>query len=378
MHKYKVSVIICFFNSAETLDAMIKDAVNQTLKDKEIILIDDGSYDGSLEIAEKYANKYSFIKIFSQKNMGLSASRDKGLSEAQGEYVIYWDGDDSVESTMLEVLYNRAKADNSDVVCSQFYIYFLAINVKRKSLLPFPNYPLTGKEAFKNLLFTVYATFGKKNFVVGTLWDKLIRRELILKNNIRQQNVVFEDIVFVMQIFLKASKVSFVNNYFYTNFQRMGSMSSSISVLHKSKLSLNTMETLLKREGIFNECEHLYKRFFLQFYYFISFKQIYIISWNIPDKLVYRAYKEKLISVLDEIKGLSEFQDCYEYVKSFGFNEIQILPRIMLKVWNFSSSLYVNFSIFIYKFFIKNCFCIFNLIIFYVLIFNLLRSVYGY
>ncbi len=354
MHKYKVSVIICFFNSAETLDAMIKDAVNQTLKDKEIILINDGSYDGSLEIAEKYANKYSFIKIFSQKNMGLSASRDKGLSEAQGEYVIYWDSDDSVESTMLEVLYNRAKADNSDIVCSQFYVYFLAINVKRKSLLPFPNYPLTGKEAFKNLLFTVYASFGRKNFVVGTLWDKLIRRELILKNNILQQNVVFEDIVFVMQIFLKASKVSFVNNYFYTNFQRMGSMSSSISVLHKAKLSLNTIETLLKKEGVLNEYQHLYKKFFLQFYYFISFKQIYIISWNIPDKLVYRAYKEKLISVLDEIKGLSEFQDYYEYVKNFGFNEIQILPRIMLKIWNFSSRLYVNFSIFIYKLFIKN------------------------
>nr|WP_267917053.1 glycosyltransferase family 2 protein [Borreliella garinii] len=354
VHKYKVSVIICFFNSAETLDAMIKDAVNQTLKDKEIILINDGSYDGSLEIAEKYANKYSFIKIFSQKNMGLSASRDKGLSEAQGEYVIYWDSDDSVESTMLEVLYNRAKADNSDIVCSQFYVYFLAINVKRKSLLPFPSYPLTGKEAFKNLLFTVYAGFGRKNFVVGTLWDKLIRRELILKNNICQQNVVFEDIVFVMQIFLKAAKVSFVNNYFYTNFQRMGSMSSSISVLHKAKLSLNTIETLLKKEGVLNEYQHLYKKFFLQFYYFISFKQIYIISWNISDKLVYRAYKEKLISVLDEIKGLSEFQDYYEYVKNFGFNEIQILPRIMLKIWNFSSRLYVNFSIFIYKLFIKN------------------------
>lgn len=77
-------LLLFVFNSSETLDAIIKDAVNQTLKDKEIILIDDGSYDGSLEIAEKYANKYSFIKIFSQKNMGLSASRDKGLSEAQG------------------------------------------------------------------------------------------------------------------------------------------------------------------------------------------------------------------------------------------------------------------------------------------------------
>ncbi len=148
---------------------MIKDAVNQTLKDKEIILINDGSYDSSLEIAEKYANKYSFIKIFSQKNMGLSASRDKGLSEAQGEYVIYWDSDDSVESTMLEVLYNRAKADNSDIVCSQFYVYFLAINVKRKSLLPFPNYPLTGKEAFKNLLLLFMRVLEGKILLVGNV-----------------------------------------------------------------------------------------------------------------------------------------------------------------------------------------------------------------
>ena len=265
MHKYKVSVIICFFNSDKTLELIIKDAVNQTLRDKEIILVNDGSYDNSLQIAQKYADKYDYIKIVNQKNKGIAASRNSGLEEAQGEYIIYWDSDDSVESTMLEVLYNRAKADNSDVVCSQFYIYFLARNIKRKSLLPFPNYPITGKEAFENLLSTVFASFSKKNFVVGMLWDKLIRRDLILNHNISLHNVILEDIVFLVHVFLKAGRVSFVNNYFYTNFQRIGSASSSISVISRTSAPLEVIENLLRDERIFEKYFELYKNFIYSF-----------------------------------------------------------------------------------------------------------------
>ncbi|AWG42939.1 glycosyl transferase [Candidatus Borreliella tachyglossi] len=354
MHKYKVSVIICFFNSDKTLESIIKDAINQTLRDKEIVLINDGSYDNSLEIAQKYADKYDFIKIINQRNMGIAVSRNNGLEMAQGEYIVYWDGDDSVESTMLEVLYNRAKADNSDIVCSQFYIYFLARSIRRKSLLPFPNYPITGKEAFENLLLTVFASFCKRNFVVGTLWDKLIRRDFVLSHNIRLHNVILEDIVFLIHVFLKAGRVSFVNNYFYTNFQRMGSASSSISVISKIDLPLKVVENLLRDEGIFEKYFELYKKFYLQFYYYISFKQIYIVSSHIRDRLVYKAYKEKLISVLNEIKHSEEFQEYYSSLEGIGMSGIQILPRVMLKVWHVSSALYVNFSLFIYRSFLRN------------------------
>ncbi|WKC58124.1 glycosyltransferase family 2 protein [Borrelia sp. P9F1] len=355
MHKYKVSVIICFFNSEKTLELIIKDAVNQTLRDKEIILVNDGSYDNSLQIAQKYADRYDFIKIVNQKNMGIAVSRNNGFEKAQGEYIVYWDSDDSVESTMLEVLYNRAKADNSDVVCSQFYIYFLARGIKRKSLLPFPNYPITGKEAFENLLSTVFASFSRRNFVVGTLWDKLIRRDLISDHGIKLHDVVLEDIVFLVHVFLKSVKVSFVNNYFYTNFQRMGSASSSISVISRAGGTLEAIEALLKNEKIFEKYLQLYKKFYLQLYYFISFKQIYIVVWNIKDRPVYKAYKSKLISVLNEIKGHEEFRECYSSLKnSSGLNEIQILPRVMLKVWDASSVFYVNFAIFIYRVFLKN------------------------
>ncbi|BDU62754.1 glycosyl transferase [Candidatus Borrelia fainii] len=354
MCKYKVSVIICFFNSDSTLEAIIKSALNQTLRDKEIILVNDGSYDNSLKIAQKYADQYDCVKIINQKNLGIAVSRNNGLEEAKGEYIIYWDSDDSVENTMLEVLYNRAKADNSDVVCSQFYIYFIARNIKRKSALPFPNYPITGEEAFKNLLLTVFASFCKKNFVVGTLWDKLIRRDLIVKNDIVVNNVILEDIVFMLHVFLKADKVSFVNNYFYTNFQWMGSASSSINVISKVSLSLKVVESFLKEEGLFEKYFEYYKKFYLQLYYYISFKQIYIIGWHIKDRLVYKAHKAKLISVLNEIQNSKEFQIYYASLKGARFNEIQILPKIMLKVWHLSSRLYVNLSLFIYKYFLKN------------------------
>ncbi|APR65016.1 glycosyltransferase family 2 protein [Borrelia anserina] len=354
MYKYKVSVIICFFNSESTLEVIIKNAVNQTLRDKEIILVNDGSYDNSLNLAQKYADQYDFVKIISQKNLGIAASRNIGLEKSEGEYIIYWDSDDSVESTMLEVLYNRAKADNSDVVCSQFYIYFLARNIKRKSALPFPNYPIAGEVAFKNLLLTVFASFCKKNFVVGTFWDKLIRRDLIIKNNIKVNDVILEDIVCMVHIFLKADKVSFVNNYFYTNFQRMGRASSSISVISKLSVSLKVVENFLRDEGLFEKYFEYYKKFYLQLYYYISFKQVYIIGCHIKDRLVYKAYKEKLISVLNEVRNSKEFQSYYSSLKGSRFSEIQILPRMMLKVWHFSSRLYVNFSLFIYRFFLKN------------------------
>lgn len=354
MYKYKVSVIICFFNSDSTLEVIIKNAVNQTLRDKEIILVNDGSYDNSLKIAQKYADKYDFVKIINQKNMGIAASRNNGLEKSEGEYIVYWDSDDSVENTMLEVLYNRAKADNSDIVCSQFYIYFLAKNIKRRSALPFPNYPITGEEAFRNLLLTVFASFCKRNFVVGTLWDKMIRRDLIIKNNIRVNDVILEDIVFMIHAFLKADKVSFVNNYFYTNFQRMGRASSSISVISKINSSLKVVENFLKEEGLFEKYFEYYKKFYLQLYYYISFKQIYIISWHIKDRLIYKAHKEKLISVLNEVQNSKEFQGYYASLKGSRFSDLQILPKIMLKIWNFSSGLYVNFSIFIYRSFLKN------------------------
>ncbi|WP_024653465.1 glycosyltransferase family 2 protein [Borrelia persica] len=354
MYKYKVSVIICFFNAESTLEMMIKNAVNQTLRDKEIILVNDGSYDNSLKIVQKFAEQYDCIKIINQKNMGISVARNNGFDQSEGEYIVYWDSDDSVENTMLEVLYNRAKADNSDIVCSQFYIYFLARKIKRKSVLPFPNYPITGEEAFKNLLLTVFASFCKKNFVVGTVWDKLIRRDLIVKNNIRFSDVILEDVVFMLHVFLKASKVSFVNNYFYTNFQRMGSASSSISVITKVDTSLKVVENILKEEGFFEKYFEYYKKFYLQLYYYISFKQVYVISWHIKDKLVYKAHKAKLVSVLNEIKDSKEFQSHYASLKSSRFSELQTLPKMMLKIWRFSSVLYVNFSIFVYRVFLKN------------------------
>ena len=113
---YKISVIIPVFNSSLYLDHCLSTVVNQTLKDIEIILIDDGSTDDSLNVIKNYAKKYNNIKYTSKENEGQAIARNIGIQMSSGEFITFIDSDDYIELNMLEKLYNIAKSDNSDIV----------------------------------------------------------------------------------------------------------------------------------------------------------------------------------------------------------------------------------------------------------------------
>ena len=113
---YKISVIIPVFNSSLYLDHCLSTVVNQTLKDIEIILIDDGSTDDSLNVIKNYAKKYNNIKYTSKENEGQAIARNIGIQMSSGEFITFIDSDDYIELNMLEKLYNIAKPDNSDIV----------------------------------------------------------------------------------------------------------------------------------------------------------------------------------------------------------------------------------------------------------------------
>ena len=102
----KVSVIIPVYNVEQYLKECLDSVINQTLKDIEIICINDGSTDGSLKILEKYESLDDRIVVFSQENSGLSATRNKGMQLSSGEYVYFMDSDDYLELNALEELYN--------------------------------------------------------------------------------------------------------------------------------------------------------------------------------------------------------------------------------------------------------------------------------
>ena len=126
----KVSVIIPVYNVEKYLEECLDSVVNQTLKEIEIICINDGSIDNSVKILEKYRDKYSNIKVINQKNLGVGRARNVGVKLAKGEYIFFLDSDDYIEVDALEKCYIEAKQHRLDVVLidSKSYVKLKRMN----------------------------------------------------------------------------------------------------------------------------------------------------------------------------------------------------------------------------------------------------------
>ena len=116
----KVSVIVPVYNVEKYIEKCLNSLVNQTLKDIEIIIVNDGSKDNSDKIIKIYQEKYDNIIYLTKKNGGLSDARNYGIPYAKGEYIAFLDSDDYVENDIYEKMYNKAKENNSDYVECDF------------------------------------------------------------------------------------------------------------------------------------------------------------------------------------------------------------------------------------------------------------------
>ena len=119
----KISVIMPIYNAGEYLRRALSDVLSQTVKEIEVICIDDGSTDGSLSVIKEMQEKDDRIRIVTENNAGPSIARNKGIVRARGEFVIFLDADDFFESTLLESLYNIALRDNLDMAVARFDLY---------------------------------------------------------------------------------------------------------------------------------------------------------------------------------------------------------------------------------------------------------------
>ena len=115
MYDNKISVIVPVYNIGQYLESSIKSLINQTYRNIEIILVDDGSVDNSPAICDLYAEKDNRIKVIHQKNKGVSAARNAGMRVATGDYIGFCDGDDVPEVDMFEFLMNIAVKDNAEI-----------------------------------------------------------------------------------------------------------------------------------------------------------------------------------------------------------------------------------------------------------------------
>ena len=202
----KVSVIIPVYNVEAYLRECLDSVVNQTLKEIEIITVDDGSTDSSLEILKEYAQKDNRITVMKQKNLHAGVARNAGLAVAKGEYLSFLDSDDFFELNMLEEMNKKADEDESDITVCNADIY----NDKEKKYHQ-PDFML--KKRFSTLSCIYTDTFKNNlfNFTNPSLWNKIFRKKFILDHQLLFQSIWnCNDIGFTFSALAYSKKISIV------------------------------------------------------------------------------------------------------------------------------------------------------------------------
>ena len=206
----KISIIVPVYNVEKYIDKCLKTLTEQTLKDIEIIIVNDGSLDKSEEIIEKYViENPTKIKYYEKENGGLSSARNYGLEYATGEYIAFLDSDDFVETNMYEEMYNLAKHEDADMVeCDYIWEWKY------------------GKKIFdKRREYKTKEEMMKKPRVVA--WNKIYKREIINKYKIRfPEGLIYEDMEFFYKLLPHLNKISYINKYFVHYTQREDSITN--------------------------------------------------------------------------------------------------------------------------------------------------------
>jgi len=210
---FKVSVIISVYNTSKYLRQCLDCVVNQTLSDIEIICVNDGSTDNSLDILNEYAARDKRIKVISKENEGLGAApaRNLGLTVAQGEYISVLDSDDFFELDMLEKMVQKAEETNADIVlCGGMEYNNLNDNkIKSPSILNKKVIPQKNIFSYKDCPNDIF------ELSKGYAWNKLYRHCFLDKHKIRFQRIKFtDDAYFTYAHMVLAEKITIVNESF--------------------------------------------------------------------------------------------------------------------------------------------------------------------
>lgn len=189
-----VSIIVPVYNTSTYLKECLDHLVNQTLKDIEIIVINDGSTDQSDQLVRSYLKNYSNIFYYSRENHGISYTRNQGINMASGKYLMFVDSDDYIANDACEKLVQTAEKTNSEVVVCDFYEF----NTSSKTKNQLPDFEMTSLSQTPSLLFDINSS----------PWNKLYLRSFVIEHHIQfPVGLKYEDTVFVLQALYHAKKI---------------------------------------------------------------------------------------------------------------------------------------------------------------------------
>ena len=309
----KVSVIIPVYNTNEFLNKCLETVINQTLEEIEIICVDDGSTDNSLEILKYYANKDKRITILKQKNLHAGVARNAGLTIAKGEYLSFLDSDDFFDLNMLKEMYEKIRKEKSDIIiCQSKYIDFETGLFEEKTFINSLRFDLIPK---KNSFSPLEISNNIFQIFEGWAWDKLFKTDFILLNNIKFLNIInYNDNQFTYTALCMAKSITTLKKIFVI--KRHGHKKSLSANRNKAPnlflSSFNKIKSNLKKFHLY----HLYKKSFYKWVIQLCLAQLKRL--NIDSKEYLFNILHKKFNSLDYINDFSPSSNRYialHYIK---------------------------------------------------------------
>lgn len=281
----KISVIIPVYNVEKYIRQCLESVINQTYKNLEIIIVNDGTKDNSMKIVEEYLQDKR-IKIINKENGGLSSARNKGLEEATGKYISFIDSDDYIDLNLYENIVNELNEE--DVIIFDYYVY----NEKNK------NFEIIAKKE-ENLKIDdnkFLCTSHSNN-----CWNKLYKREFILKIGIKFLEILYEDVFWNIQTIFEASKIKYINRkYYYYRINRENSIMTKSNKIEKDKSDNKFLE--YQKYSYFKIYEAIHKFYLLNENKLILNNKLYLLieekKWE--SFIKNEIYLEELEKILKE------------------------------------------------------------------------------
>ena len=319
----KLSIIVPIYNVEKYLPRCIESILNQTFREFELILINDGSTDNCKEICEKYKKIDSRIIVVNKKNGGVSSARNFGIDISRGEYIGFVDPDDFIDANMYEILFNTANSYNSDMVICDYY------KVSEYDIKKYEEIQLNNKGIIVENINNIDAierilTVGEK-FIVA--WNKIYKRRLF--ENLRyNEGMIYEDEFLAHRILYRCNKVSIINSSLYYYVQRKGSIvNSTFSSKKFDKVyAIKDRVDFLKDKGIVNLIYKAEKSFIDYFVwnYFVGYQRLENIEYELKrlkkefNSVFYRILDNKLISIKEKLTL------CILYLSPYLYNKLVI------------------------------------------------------
>ena len=344
----KVSVIVPIYKVEKYLKQCVDSIINQTLKDIEIILVDDGSPDNCGKIIDEYAKQDNRVIALHQKNGGYGKAVNHGINIAKGEYIGIIESDDWIESTMYEKLYKNAKKNDTDITKCAFYQYDSTLPLKKQNKKWYNKY--------QNLINAPNSVFSVNDYPLivafhASIWSNIYKKDFLDKENIRvieTKSASYQDFPFMIECMCKAKRITVVPEYLVHYRMEEGQDSST---MRRDKRLLLMAEMCLVGKNIMTQLNY-YNQLKEEFYY-----HAYLANYNFYNT-IYLKYKyeyfKKLRELFKDIKNDKTFKYKYfnkgqrKFVENIVNNRYIIFSSLLkfIRHWIFSIHINKNNSLF--------------------------------